>query len=200
MMPAEKNRQRQAVTWKNGFSAPRVRSRMQPDFSPEVLAHVQPPMIYEKGFLELPPHIPRSTHRKYPFIPPRQQHPFQKTPPLIVKEIFIPPVLHEFRNDHHDAARRILFRNIKNELHNRNNHEAIRRRQNMQLRWLLARRAERLLHVVIPVFLQQLRMLAGVNVQGNHFRRKPRRKFDSQAGDAAPAVDGNDDNGGLAES
>ena len=34
--------------------------------------------------LMFPPHIPRRTHRKYPLIPPRQQHPFQEPPALIV--------------------------------------------------------------------------------------------------------------------
>ena len=42
-------------------------------------------------------------------------------------------------------------------------------------------------------------MLVGLDVQGDHFRRKPGGKFDSLAGDVAPAVDGNDGNGMLAE-
>ena len=42
-------------------------------------------------------------------------------------------------------------------------------------------------------------MLAGINVQGDHFWGKPGGKFNSLARDVAPAVDGNDHNGMLAE-
>ena len=42
-------------------------------------------------------------------------------------------------------------------------------------------------------------MFGGLDVQRDHFRRKPGGKFNSLAGDVAPAIDGNDDNGRLAE-
>src|ERR1700691_2649867 len=42
-------------------------------------------------------------------------------------------------------------------------------------------------------------MLAWFNVQGDHFRGKPGRKFNSLAGNVAPAVDGNHCDGMLAE-
>ena len=60
-------------------------------------------------------------------------------------------------------------------------------------------RAEGSLNVLFPVVLKQFGMLIGLDVQGDHFRGKPGSKFDSLAGDVAPAVDGNDRNGMLAE-
>src|SRR5258708_29497520 len=69
----------------------------------------------------------------------------------------------------------------------------------MELGWLLACRAEGLLNVVFPVVLEQFGMLVGLDVQGDHFRGKPGSKFNSLARDVAPAVDGNDRNGMLAE-
>src|SRR5580704_15157677 len=69
----------------------------------------------------------------------------------------------------------------------------------MELGRLLARRAEGLLNVVFPVVLKQFGVLVGLDVQGDHFRGKPGSKFDSLAGDVAPAVDGNDRNGVLTE-
>src|SRR5260370_32504484 len=69
----------------------------------------------------------------------------------------------------------------------------------MELGWFLACRAEGLLNVVFPVILKQFGMLVGLDVQGDHFRGKPGSKFNSLAGDVAPAGDGNDPNGMLAE-
>src|SRR5579872_2390266 len=69
----------------------------------------------------------------------------------------------------------------------------------MELGRLLACRAERLLDVMPPFRLQQFVVLAGLDVQGYRFRGKPGGKFNSLAGDVAPAVDGDDDNGRLAE-
>ena len=69
----------------------------------------------------------------------------------------------------------------------------------MELGRFLACRAEGLLNVVFPVVLKQFGVLVGLDVQGDHFRGKPGSKFNSLAGDVAPAVDGNDRNGVLAE-
>src|SRR6202163_2035726 len=69
----------------------------------------------------------------------------------------------------------------------------------MDLGWLLACGAEGLLNVVFPVVLKQLGMLVGLDVQGDHVRGNPGSKFNSLAGDVAPAVDGNNRNRMLAE-
>jgi hypothetical protein len=42
-------------------------------------------------------------------------------------------------------------------------------------------------------------MFGGLDVQGDHFRRKPGSEFNSLAGDVAPTIDGNEGNGMLAE-
>ena len=61
----------------------------------------------------------------------------------------------------------------------------------MKPRRFLAFRAERFLHVVFPIVLQQFGMLGGLHVQRDHLRRKPRSKFNSLPRDVAPAVDRN---------
>src|SRR3989442_9016870 len=93
----------------------------------------------------------------------------------------------------------MLFRKIEDELNDGNDDEAIGRRQDTELWRLPARRAEGLLNVALPVLAKQFGVLVGLDVQGDHFRRKPGGKFNSLAGDVAPAVDGNDGNGRLAE-
>src|ERR1700724_778738 len=61
----------------------------------------------------------------------------------------------------------------------------------MELRRLPACRAEGLFNVVFPFVLKQFRVL-GLDVQGDYFRGKPGSKFNSLAGDGAPAVDRDD--------
>ena len=55
------------------------------------------------------PDVPGRTHRKDTLIASGQERPFQKPPPLIVKEKFVPLVLHELGNDHDDVASGIFF-------------------------------------------------------------------------------------------
>ena len=78
---------------------------------------------------------------------------------LIVEEVFVPFVLHEFRYDHDNVAAGIFFREIENELHDGNNDESVGRRQSMELGRLLAGRAERFLNVAFPLLLQYLVVL-----------------------------------------
>src|SRR3984893_3851007 len=118
---------------------------------------------------------------------------------MIVEEEFIPFVFHKLGYDHDDAAIRMLFRKVENELNDGNDYEAVGRRQDMDLGWLLACRAEGLLNVVFPVVLKQFGMLVGFDVQGDYLRGKPCSKFNSLAGDVAPAVNGDDRNRMLAE-
>src|ERR1019366_9406780 len=145
------------------------------------------------------PDVPGRTHGEDAFIATGEKHPFQQMGTLIVEQVFVPFVLDELRYDHDDIASRMFFRKIENELHDGNNDEAVRRRQNMELGRLLAGRAERLLNVAFPFLLQHLVVLGGRNVQRDDFRGEPGSKFNSLTGDIAPAVDDNDRDGRLAE-
>src|SRR2546425_875813 len=145
------------------------------------------------------PGIPGRSHRKDTLIAADEQHPFQKPAALIVKEVFIPFVFSELGYDHDDAAIGMLFRKLEDELNDGNYDAAVGRRQETELWRLPARGAEGLLNVAFPVLAKQFGVLVGLDVQGDHFRRKPGGKFNSLAGDVAPAVDGNDGNGRLAE-
>ncbi len=54
-------------------------------------------------------------------------------------------------------------------------------------------------NVLLPGLFKQFSMFSRVDVQRDHFRRKPGGKFDSLTSGVTPAVDWNDDNGRLAE-
>src|SRR5271157_2502051 len=154
------------------------------------------PLQIELGLL---PDIPGRTHGEDAFIAAGEKHPFQKPGTLIVEEVFVPFVLHELRYDHDNVASGMLFRKVDNELNDGNDDEAVGGRQGMELGRLLACRAEGSLNVVFPVLLKQFGVLGELDVQGDDFRGKPGGKFNSLAGDIAPAVDGNDRNRRLAE-
>ncbi len=89
----------------------------------------------------------------------------------------------------------MFFRKIENVLHQRNDDEAVRRRKNLELWRLRADFAERPLDVAFPVLVQQLGVLARLDVKGNNLRRKPRSEFQRLFADAAPAVDGHNHDG-----
>src|SRR5580693_2194149 len=93
----------------------------------------------------------------------------------------------------------MLLRQIENALDDGNDDEAVRGRQEQKLWGFLACRAEGLLNVALPVLLKQFRVLGGLDVQRDHFRGEPCGKFNSLAGNVAPAVNGNDRNGWVAE-
>jgi hypothetical protein len=76
----------------------------------------------ESGLL---PDVPRGTHCEDTFVAAGEQHPFQKAAALIVEEIFEPSVLHQLRDDDHNAPTGILFREIENKLNHRNDDEAV---------------------------------------------------------------------------
>ena len=115
-------------------------------------------------------HVPGRTHRKDAFISANEQHPFQKPATLIVKEVFIPSVFHKLRNHHDDGAIGMLFRKIENELNDGNDDEAVGRRQDTELWRLPSGREKRFFNVPLPVRLKQFGVLAGLDVQGDHFR------------------------------
>src|SRR5260370_41539451 len=50
-------------------------------------------------------------------------------------------------------------------------------------------------HVAFPIHAEKFRMIAWLDVNGNDFRGKPRGKFERLPGDAAPMLDGHDNNG-----
>ena len=143
--------------------------------------------------------VPGRTHRKDAFIATGEKHPFQKMGTLVVEEVFVPFVLYELRYHHDNVASGIFFREIENELNNGNDDEAVGRRQSMELRRLLAGRTEGLLNVAFPFLSQDFVVLGERNVQGDDFRGEPGCKFNSLAGDSAPAVDDDNGNGRLAE-
>jgi len=145
------------------------------------------------------PDVPGRTHREDAFIATGEKHPFQKMGTLIVEEVLVPFVLHELRYDHDDITSRMFFREIENELNDGNDDEAVGRRQSMELGRLLAGRAEGLLNVAFPFLSQDFVVLGERNVQGDDFRGEPGGKFNSLAGDSAPAVDDDNGNGRLAE-
>lgn len=92
--------------------------------------------------LSLIPDVPGRAHREDAFIPSGQQHPFQKSAALIVKEVFKPSALHEFGNDDDYSAGGMPFRKIEDELNDRNDDEAVGGWQEMKGRRLLAGRAK----------------------------------------------------------
>jgi hypothetical protein len=55
------------------------------------------------------PDIPGRSHRKDALIAAGEKHPFQKPAALIVEEIFVPFVFHEFGYDDNNAAIGMLF-------------------------------------------------------------------------------------------
>ena len=71
------------------------------------------------------PNVPGRTHGKDAFIAAGEKHPFQKAATLIVKEVFVPLVLHEFGYDHNNAAIGMLLRKVENELNHGNNDKAV---------------------------------------------------------------------------
>ena len=116
------------------------------------------------------PGVPGRTHREDAFIAAGEKHPFQKPATLIVKEVFVPFVLHKLRYDHDDGAIRVRFRKIENKLNDGNNDEAVRRGKDAELWRFPACREKGVLNVPCPVLLQQFGVLAGLDVQGDHFR------------------------------
>src|SRR6266436_800775 len=137
--------------------------------------------------------VPGSRHGKDVLVAVDQQQPFQKTPALIVQKVFIPAVLHELGYDHNNAAIRVLFRKIEYELNDRDDDEAVRRRQEFQPWRLLTGSAESLHNIALPVLVKQFRVLLWVDVQRDHFRGQVSGEFDALPRNVAPAVDG--DNG-----
>ena len=104
------------------------------------------------------------------FIPTDEQNPFQKPTTLIVKEVFIPSIFHELRNHDDDGAIRMLFRKIENELNDGNDDEAVWGGQDTEP-WRFPSGCEkRFFNVPRPVRLKQFGVLAGLDVQGDHFR------------------------------
>ena len=91
-----------------------------------------------------------------------------------------------------------FFSKVENELNDRNNDEAVGRRQNMELRRLLARRAERSFNVVFPVILKHPECSLGSTCKAIT-SGESRGKFNSLAGNVAPAVDRNHRDRRLAE-
>ena len=69
--------------------------------------------------------IPGRTHREDALIAAGEEYPFQKPATLIVEEEFIPFVFYDLGYDHDDAAIRMLFREVENELNNGNDYEAV---------------------------------------------------------------------------
>src|ERR1700733_3958374 len=67
--------------------------------------------------------VPGGAHGKDAFITAGEQYPFEKAAALIVKKVFEPAVLHQLRDHHNDAAVRMLFREVEDELNNRNDNE-----------------------------------------------------------------------------
>src|ERR1700687_2956785 len=114
--------------------------------------------------------VPGRTHGKDALIALDKQHPFQKPAALIVEKVFIPSVFHELGYDHDDAAIRMLFGKVENELNEGNDDEAVRRRQDLQFRRLLACRAEGLLNVASPARVKKFGVLGRADMQGEHSR------------------------------
>jgi hypothetical protein len=71
------------------------------------------------------PHVPRRTHREDAFIAAGEKHPFQKPTALIVKEVFIPSVLHKLRYDDDNAASGMFLRKVEDELNDGNDDKAV---------------------------------------------------------------------------
>ena len=65
----------------------------------------------------------------------------------------LPPVLHQLGDDHHHTAPGIFPRQVENELHDWDDHEAVGRRQKNQFRGQLTGRTEGTLDVLLPVVL-----------------------------------------------
>ena len=80
------------------------------------------PLQMELGSL---PDVPRRAHREDAFIAAGEKHPFQKPATLIVEEVFVPFVLNQLRYDHDNAASRMFFRKVENELNDGNDDEAV---------------------------------------------------------------------------
>jgi len=110
------------------------------------------------------PDVPGRTHRKDAFIAASEQHPFQKPRALIVEKVFIPSVLNKLGDHHKDAAVGMVLRHLENELNDGNDDEPVGRRQEMELRWLLAFGAEGLLNIQLPFRLKQFRVLGWLDV------------------------------------
>src|SRR5208283_2202834 len=144
--------------------------------------------------------VPGGADGKDALIALHEEQPFQQAATLIVEEVLKPAVFDKFRYDDDDFAIGMLPGEIEDELNDGNNDEAIRRRQDLELRRFLAGGAEGLLDVALPVFAEQFGVFGGLDVQGDYFGGKPGGEFDALSGDVAPPIDGNNRDGRLAES
>src|SRR5271154_38775 len=89
----------------------------------------------------------------------------------------------------------MLLGQRENVLNNWNDNEAIRRREDLELGRFATDLAKSADYVALPIVVQQFGMFAGLHVQRDDFRRKPRGKFQGLFGDGAPAIEGHDNNG-----
>ena len=143
--------------------------------------------------------VPGSADRENSGIAAGEEDPFQKAAALIVEEVFVPPVLDQLGYDNDDAARRMLRREIENELDDRNDDETVGRGKDVQFGRLFAGGAIGLDNVTVPVELKEFGLLGGVHVESDHIGRETRSEFNALAGDVAPAIDGDDGDGRVAE-
>src|SRR5260370_7445074 len=124
-----------------------------------------------------------------------EKSPFEEPGALVVKEVFIPAILYQFGNDHDNLAVGMFRGEVENKLNDGNNDETVGRRQRGELGRVDAGGAKGLIHVTVPIHMQKFGMIAGLDVDGDDFRREPRGKFERFLGDLAPVLNGKDDDG-----
>lgn len=99
--------------------------------------------------------IVRGAHSENALVAADQKHPFQQAAALVVEEIFVPAAFHQLGNDHDDTAIGMLVGQFQNVLNDRNNNEAIRRREHQQFRRFRAGAAERSFDIPFPIDTEQ---------------------------------------------
>ena len=114
---------------------------------------------------------------------------------MVVEEIFVPLSFGEFGNDDDDAAIGPFGGEPKYVLDDRNDHKAIRRRKANEFRRRITGSLERFDNQTIPLFVENLGMFVGLDVDGDDIGGKARGEFEAVARDVAVVIDGNDSDG-----
>ena len=133
-----------------------------------------------------------------PAIAVGEQNPLEQTAAMVMHEIFKPMAFDKRRDQHDNTSIGIFRRNFENVLHQGNNNETIRGRDDREVRNIFSRIPEWRGDIALPVLVEQFGMFAKLDMDCKNVGRNARSKFQGALGDAAPAVHGDNRDGRLA--
>lgn len=124
-----------------------------------------------------------------------EEEPFEEAAALVVEEILVPLAFGEFGDDDNDAAIGLLSGELKDELNDWNDYEAIGRGKADEFWRRVAGSFERFDDKTIPLFVEDFGVFVGLNVNGDDVGGETRGEFQAVARDLAVVIDGDDSDG-----